>query len=53
MSKKVFSVILVAVMVVSMFCIAGISASAFGGGTIYAELPDTWAKAAKAVYCHV
>ena len=31
MSKKVFSVILVAVMVVSMFCIAGISASAFGG----------------------
>lgn len=53
MSKKVFSVILVAVMVVSMFCIAGISASAFGGGMIYAELPDTWANAAKAVYCHV
>lgn len=53
MSKKVMSVLLVAVMVVSMVCVAGISASAFGGGKIYVELPDAWAKSAKAVYCHV
>lgn len=53
MSKKVMSVLLVAVMVVSMVCVAGISASAFGGGKIYVELPEAWAKSAKAVYCHV
>lgn len=53
MSKKVMSVLLVAVMVISMVCVAGISASAFGGGKIYVELPEAWAKSAKAVYCHV
>lgn len=53
MSKKVLSVLLVAVIVVSMVCVAGISASAFGGGKVYVELPDTWAKSAKAVYCHI
>lgn len=53
MSKKVMSVLLVAVMVISMICVAGISASAFGGGKIYVELPEAWAKSAKAVYCHV
>ena len=49
MSKKVMSVLLVAVMV----CVAGISASAFSGGKVYVELPEAWAKSAKAVYCHI
>ena len=53
MSKKVMSVLLVAVMVVSMVCVAGISASAFSGGKVYVELPEAWAKSAKAVYCHI
>lgn len=53
MSKKLMSVLLAAVMIVSMVCVAGISASAFGGGKIYVELPEAWAKSAKAVYCHV
>ena len=54
MSKKVLSVILAAVLLVSMACIAGVSASAASaGGTVYVELPEQWAKSAKTVYCHM
>lgn len=54
MSKKVLSVILAVVILVSMSCVAGISASAATkGGTIYVELPEQWAKTATSVYCHL
>ena len=49
MSKKVMSVLLVAVMVVSMVCVDGISASAFSGGKVYVELTEAWAKSTKDV----
>ncbi len=54
MSKKVLSIILAVVMLVSMATVAGVSASAAtAGGTISVDLPETWAKSATAVYCHI
>ena len=54
MSKRVLSIILAVIMVVSMAAVSGISASAAtAGGTVYVDLPAPWAKSATAVYCHI
>lgn len=60
MSKKVLSVLLAVAMLVTMLCVAGVSAGAsnakeMNGGTIYFEVPESWGDvtAKSAVYAHI
>lgn len=57
MAKKILSVFIAVLMVASIATMAISTASAespsFGGGKIYWQLPDTWAKAANIAYAHV
>ena len=42
MSKKVLSILLIAVMLVAMVCVGAVSASASTTGRIYFTLPESW-----------
>ena len=60
MSKKVLSVLLAVAMLVTMLCVAGVSAGAseakeMNGGTIYFEVPEDWGELTPttAIYAHV
>lgn len=60
MSKKVLSVLLAVAMLVTMLCIAGVSAGAseakeMNGGTIYFEVPEDWGELTSKtpIYAHV
>lgn len=60
MSKKVLSVLLAVAMMVTMLCVAGVSASAsdaktMQGGTIYFEVPEDWGELTKTtgIYAHI
>lgn len=60
MSKKVLSVLLAVAMLVTMLCVAGVSAGAsdakqMEGGTIYFEVPESWGEitSKSAVYAHI
>lgn len=60
MSKKVLSVLLAVAMMVTMLCVAGVSASASDaktmvGGTIYFEVPEDWGELTKTtgLYAHI
>lgn len=57
MSKKVLSVLLAVAMLVTMLCVAGVSASASDtksmvGGTIYFEVPEDWGEIT-GIYAHI
>ena len=54
MSKKILSVLLVAMLIISTMAFAAVSASAAvtSGGTIYLEVPASW-KTYTTVYCHL
>lgn len=60
MSKKVLSVLLTVAMLVTMLCVAGVSAGAseakeMNGGTIYFEVPEDWGELTPktVIYAHV
>ena len=60
MSKKVLSVLLAVAMLVTMLCVAGVSAGAsnakgMNGGTIYFEVPEDWGELTTKtpIYAHI
>ncbi len=56
MKKRIISLMLALVLVVSLATVVGVSSAgavSTKGGTIYVELPETWAKSADAVYCYM
>lgn len=60
MSKKVLSVLLAVAMLVTMLCVAGVSAGAsdakqMEGGTIFFEVPEDWGEVTSksAIYAHI